>query len=219
MLIDLPPENSAAVEFEEAVNKHLRRSIKSLLELPSSTQAFNHLTEPLKHVGLGKDFTIEVILPVPELQKVSDRILKCADTYLKRAAVPYEGADIERDSVLGGAYTLVRRAEEGKSVFRLVNDRIEVSGRDRRVPVHEREIGVHLSQECDLRSPSLRLAQARHQVQREVGVATQAVTGRAALLCFTNKLGQHVDASVQQIAHDVSVVAAHITLLRKRTVE
>src|SRR2546423_8187039 len=38
-------------------------------------------------------------------------------------------------------------------------------------------------------------------------------------LHFAHQLGQHVDPGVQQIAHYVSVVTAHITLLRQRTVE
>src|SRR5919198_1789821 len=182
MSIDLPPEDSAAVEFQKAVNQHLRRSVQPPLERAGSAQPLNHLAEPPEHAGLGKDSTIEIVLPVPEFQQVSDRILKRADAYLKRAAVPYEGARVERDSVLGGAHGLVRRAEERKVIFRLVNDAVEVSGRDRRVPVHEREVAVHLSQERDPRPPALRLAQARHQVQSEVGVAAQAVTGRAVLL-------------------------------------
>src|SRR2546423_9387684 len=56
------------------------------------------------------------------------------------------------------------------------------SGRDHCITVHEREIGVHLSKERDLRSLALRLAQARCQVQREISVATQAVMGCAVII-------------------------------------
>ena len=101
---------------------------------------------------------------MPELQQVSERILKCANPYLKRAAITDEGADVKRDSVLGCAHAFVRRAEESKGVFRLVNDTVEISGRDHCITVHERKIGVHLSKERNLRSLALRLAQARCQV-------------------------------------------------------
>src|SRR5205085_1211204 len=117
---------------------------KPLLEWGSSAQPLNHLIEPLKHAGLCEHFTVEIVLLMPELQQVSERILKCANPDLKRAAITDEGADVKRDSVLGCAHAFVRRAD---------------------------------------------------------------------------LLGQHIDTSVQQIAHHVCVVAADVTLLREGTVE
>ena len=162
---------------------------------------------------------IEIVLLVSELQQVSERILKCADPDLKRAAITDQGTDVKSDEILGRAYGFIRRAEEREGVFRLIDDRIEVSGRDSRVSIHERKVGVHLSQHRDLRSPAFHLAQVRYRVQREVRITTEAVAGRSVLLRFANQLGQHVDPSIQQITHHVSVVAAHITLLREGTAE
>jgi hypothetical protein len=43
--------------------------------------------------------------------------------------------------------------------------------------------------------------------------------GRTVLVRFADQLGQHVDPRVQQIPHYMSVVTAHVTLLREWTIE
>ena len=43
--------------------------------------------------------------------------------------------------------------------------------------------------------------------------------GCAVIIHLADLLGQHIETSVQQIAHHMRVVAADITLLREGTVE
>ena len=78
---------------------------------------------------------------------------------------------------------------------------------------------VHLGQERDVLPLALPLAQARHEIQREVGITAQAVACGAALLFFADELCEHIHPRVQQVAHRVGIIAANVGPLGERAIE
>ena len=55
MPVDFPPENSATVEFEEAVHKHLRRGLKPPLERAGSAEQLRPDHVRRQRVSAGDD--------------------------------------------------------------------------------------------------------------------------------------------------------------------
>src|ERR1700752_2971014 len=157
-----------------------------MFESAGSTERFNYFTEPLLGSGFGKNFVIEIVLPVSELQQVSHRIFECADPNLNGAAISDERTDVERDHVLGCVHTAIRRAKERESIFRVFDDTIKVIAVDRGIAVHKWEIVVYLGQQRNLRPLAFRIAQARCKVHREVRITTEAVTSAAVRLHFAD---------------------------------
>ena len=157
---------------------------------------------------------IEIVLLVTELQKVGNGILKRANPDLQRAPIFDESADVEGDQIFCRAYGFIRGAEQREGVSRLIKNGIEIRRRDCRITIHEGEVRVYLSEQRNLCPMTFRLTQERHRIQSQIRITTKAVTNLTVCFGFSNQLRQYIDASVQQIPHHVSVVTAHIALLR-----
>src|SRR5207247_11316632 len=117
-----------------------------------------------------------------------------------------DGTDVRRHQKFTRAYGFIRCAEEREDIFRFVDNGVEIGRGDCRIAIHEREVRVYLGKQRDLRALTLRLTQAWNCVQRQIRITTQAVMNLSLTFGFSNQLRQYIDASVQQIAHDMSVV-------------
>lgn len=219
MALNPPFQDPAPIEFEETRNQHLRRRVESLVERSGPADALGDLAEPVEHARIGEKLTIGVVLLVPQLQQVGDSVAERSDPELERAAVADERADVQADQVVRGVYAGIGRAEKGKVVLRLIDDGVEVVGRDGGVSVHEGEVAIDLGQKGNLFSPALCLTHPRRQVDCEVGIAAQTEDDVAFVLRLRHELGENIDPRVQQVAHDMGVVAAHVVLLGEGTVE
>ena len=120
---------------------------------------------------------------------------------------------MQRDHVVGRVDGTVRRSEKRKIVARIVNDPIEVVGCNVGIVIHERKVAVCLRQDRDFLSAVFALAHLRDEIEGEIRVAAQAVAG----IAFRHELGEDINPGVEDVTHDVRVMAAHIVLLGERT--
>ena len=122
--VHLALQHATPIQLEEAIDEHLTRRIKSLLEPADSTNAPDHLAELVQNAGIGEDATIGLVILVPQLQRVRDGIAKRPDSQLQRPTVADERADVQRDQVVGRTDGRIRGAEESKVVPRVLDNRI-----------------------------------------------------------------------------------------------
>src|SRR6266550_1769959 len=180
-----------------------------------SAEFANHITEPFEDANLRENLMIEIVLLVTELQQVGNGILERANPDLQRAPIFDQSADVQRNQIFCRTYGFIRCAEEREGISRLVNNGIEVRRGDCRITIHEGEVRVYLSEQRNLCPMTFRLTQERHRIQSQIRITTKAVRKLNVCFGFSNQLRQYIDASVQQIPHHVSVVTAHIALLRE----
>ena len=107
---------------------------------------------------------------MPQEQRVDERVAQLADPHLQRAAIAHQRAGIEANGVLGGGERRIGWREQVIVVARVIDDEVELLGRELRRPAHEGHLRVRLADHDDVTPRASRLRDQRQQVGGDVRV-------------------------------------------------
>ena len=216
-VVHRPRQDLRPHQVPEPVDEHLGRSVEALFERRGATPLVDESAVRLQDPRAPDERGVRVVVPVPQRQRVHDRVGQRADAELQGAAVGHERGGVQPDHVVGRRHRLLRRREQRRRVARVVDDHVERVGADLGVPGHVRQLVVDHPDHGD-RALARRLGLAHHRDQLEagVGVAREAVAHPVGRLALRHHLHRDVAAEAHDVARGEGVVGGDVVPLRRR---
>ncbi len=206
--VDLALEDAGAEQIEHAFDEQFAAAVEADVELFGVHRgvARRVVAEPRQQLA---EF---VVVALAQHQRLRHGLAQRADADLQRAAVGHDARRMQARGIVGERHRLARRREQRK-IGRGVEHEIEFVLADRRVAGHERQFRIGLAGEQKIDAA---VAAQRQQIERQVGIAAQAVGMRRFLGAMRHQLRHHVDAAVEHVAQRMGVVRARCNAAARR---
>ncbi len=210
---DLPAQDAGMVELEKALHEHLARPVEAGRErclLCHRTGRGGAGVEP------GEQITKAGVALVAQDQSLRDRIAERPDAELKRTAIRHDAGDPQPGGVFGEIDRLARRRKQREICLRAVEHHVEGGGVEVALARHERQLAVDLPDEDKIGGFAATFGQ---EIEDDVRIAAEAISGGAVADPLGHQLPHHVDATLQHGAERMGVIGRDIALLCGRHVE
>jgi len=102
MVIDFAFHDAGFVQLHKPIDQHFGRSVKAFGERFRSADFFDQIAIRRGYAALGDQFPVEVILGMPQVQTIGDRVAQRPDADLQRTIVLDQRADVQTDHVISG---------------------------------------------------------------------------------------------------------------------
>ena len=138
------------VEMAETVGEHFGGAVQALVERLGAPHSIDNVAKFIQYTHLGKHCLVTLVMLLPENTAIGNGVPQGAYADLQGAAIGQEAAGVQSNHVVRGFHGRGGGAEQRMVVFGVVEDEVISLLGHNRIVVHERQLRVYLSYDCNL---------------------------------------------------------------------